>query len=343
MFSISPKNSSNNDLKYKNKGIIAGGLMASSFLASSSTATQAINKYMKQISTPMKDEYKELNRAARKGLKISGLYQKGVKIHKIQQITSPNKHKTLTFAKKDEKAISAIVYEAANNKVIKLISKFDKTQGKNITENWVTGFTESWYKTVKLGLTAGYLPNANKIILPSKSHQTAVFHEMGHALNNNNEMFLKYLQKCRLMTSVLPVFILLTALLNKRKTTDSTNKHDSKIQKSADFIKRNAGKLTAFSIAPKILEESIASIKGEGIAKKLVNEGILSKEMFKKVKLANLCGFSTYLLSFCATIIAFKLAIYVKDKIQEQYEERQTIKYILKDEEIANILKKYNT
>ena len=137
-------------------------------------------------------------------------------------------------------------------------------------------------QSFKTNAAVGFLPNTNKIIIPEDALQASVFHEMGHALNANSSKILKTFQKTRVASAVVPLAVLLISLLNKRKTTDETKETDSPIQKGADFVKRNAGKLTFLSFAPMLFEEGLASLRGQGIAKKFVQDGSLSKEIFKK-------------------------------------------------------------
>ena len=339
MIQFSPKNYPDNNPKLKNKGFLRGQITKSLITLSSQFASFGMISLMKKSSVISKDEYKQLNKAAQKGLRGSGLYKKGVRIHKVQEISFPKsiqefkKISPIKFIKKDEKAIAAMTQELEASKLIKLIFKSQKADEKTIAER-LTMMAKSKLTQFKLGINACYLPNTNKIILPDKSLQTSVFHEMGHALNSNGNILLKGLQKCRPLATFLPPYILLISLLNKRKTTEETSVRDSKAQKSADFVKRNAGKLTALSIAPMIIEEGLASLRGQNIAKKLVKSGDLSKELFKKVKLTNLCGFSSYMLLLLTSAIATKCAINKKDKIQENYEQKQLIKYILENENI---------
>ena len=146
---------------------------------------------------------------------------------------------------------------------------------------------------------------------------------MGHAINANGNMILKSFQKFRLFATILPHAIFMISILNKRKATDEQQENDSKPQKAADFIKRNAGKLTALSFLPMVIEEGVASLRGQKVAKKFVENGDLSKEMFKKIKLTNLCGFSSYALKAISSALAVVFAIKVKDKIQTDYENQK--------------------
>ena len=187
----------------------------------------------------------------------------------------------------------------------------------------------------KTGLNSSYLYNANKIITPDKSLQTSSFHEMGHALNNNGGVILKALRQCRPVAMLLPGIVLTAALLNKRKTTDEQLPTDSKFQRLKDFVKRNAGKLTALAFVPTLLDEGLASLRGGKIAKDLFKDGKLTKEILNKVNKTNMAGFATYVLTLVGAVAAAKISISVKDKVQAKYEAKQEAKYQAK-------LNKYN-
>ncbi len=234
--------------------------------------------------------------------------------------------------RKDKKALNAIGNELKSNKLLQRFLNSKLFEGSLIDKNeLIKTQSKAQGLMFKLGTNACYLPNANKIITPNKSLQTSVFHEMGHALNNNGGVILKSLQKMRGVAATIPATILLISLLNKRKTTDETNKNDSVIQKGADFVKRNAGKLTALAFLPMVAEEGIASLRGQGIAKNLVKDGSLTKELFKKVKLTNLGGFSSYVFAATIAVATTKFAIFVKDKIQARYEAKKMAKFEAKN------------
>lgn len=166
-----------------------------------------------------------------------------------------------------------------------------------------------------------FFPKTNKIILPEKLLQTSVFHEMGHALNCNDGKILKLLQKSRYVSKFAPIVILMISLLNKRKTTDEPS--NNKSVRILDGIKKNAGKLTTLAMLPMVLEEGIASLRGDKIARGLVKDGKLTKEILNKVRLNNVIGFATYVLSVVATVLSTKLAIKFKDNIQKKYETKK--------------------
>ena len=335
--------------KIRNKGIIRASYIPTMIAVPTSVTSIKLLNAMKKLSSISKDDSIELSKAVQKGLHETGLYDKGVRVYKIKEnptlsefmkkikelvkkfITKKIDENSISEAetsvknlikydRKDFKALNAINEEIRSNK---RIAKYGKEGSKKIS-GIIAKFQALMFKE---GNNACYLPHANKIITPDKSLQTSVFHEMGHALNNNGGMLLKALQKARPLAKIAPPIILLVALLNKRKTTDKPKENDSKLQKGADFVKKNAGILTGLSFMPMILEEGIASLRGQKIAKNLTKTGELSKELFKKVKQTNLCGFTSYALAGIIGYISVKLAVKVKDKIQANYENKKLIKF----------------
>ena len=335
--------------KFRNKGIIRAAYVPALVGIPAGVISCNALEFMKKTSTISKADSVELSKAVQEGLKQTGLYDKGVRVYKIKEnpvlsnaIKSYKEFLSSLFEgkadmesledfseifknifkydKKDKKALGAITEELKSNKKV---ARLEKILGQNIAEESAK-FQALMFKE---GSNACYLPHANKIITPDKTLQTSVFHEIGHALNNNGGIILKGLQKCRPLAKTIPSVVLLISLFNKRKTTDKPQENDSKIQKGADFVKKNAGIIAGLSFLPMVLEEGIASLRGQKVAKNLVKDNILSKDLFKKIKLTNLGGFSTYALAAVIAGIGTHLAIKVKDNIQAKYEEKKMQKF----------------
>ncbi len=308
----------------RNTGFNRGQMVYSAATIPTSVASIGAIAAMRKASVISKADSVELSKAVQQGLKDSNLAEKGVKVFKMQEIALPKQAKDFVnlftkdnFSKKDKKALKALAEEMRNNPLMKKL--LGNNQNVDLSESVKKGANAIQFK---FGLNAGYLPKANKIITPSHHLQTSVFHEMGHALNANGNKLLKGLQKVRPLALIAPAIILTASLLNKRKTTDTPKENDNAIQKGADFVKKNAAGLTALSMLPIVLEEGIATLRGQGIAKNLVKNGNLSKEILKKVKLTNLGGFASYALTLVGTALAVKTAITVKDKIQAKHEAK---------------------
>lgn len=336
--------SKDGEIKYRNKGFNRAQLAQTAVVLPSSILSLGILAKMKKVSQITQEDSVALSKAVQAGLKKSGLYKKGVRVYKIQEAVLPklkdldfkslqdiessealkSLSKSFKISKGDIKAVFALTKEFSSNKLMKRIFSNKSVKKYVDFKTFVASSVKRQVVQLKLGLNAFFLPNANKIVTPSKSLQTSVFHEMGHAMNANG--ILKGLQKIRPVGLILPGVILTLSLLNKHKAKDDINPNDSKIQQGKDFVKKHAGLLTGLAFVPMVLEEGIASLRGQGIAKKLVSEGKISKELFKKVKLTNLCGFSSYALTAITAVAAAKIGIAVKDKVQEKYEAKKMAK-----------------
>ena len=361
--SVNKQTRSTKQRKTKNKGIIRANFVPTLVSTPTGIISAKILTSMKNTSQLSKEDSIKLSEAAQKGLKNSGLDRKGVEVFKIKENPILDKmytkfrsilkniiskkdgensieqlteliNEVFKYDESDSNAINAIIKELGSNKRTAM-----QKESLPINIDIKEQIAKLQALIFKEGSNACYLPKANKIITPDKSLQTSVFHEIGHALNNNGGIILKTLQKARPISTKVPGLILLISLFNKRKTTDKPQKNDSKIQKGADFVKRNAGILTAISFMPMVLEEGIASIRGQKLAKTLVKSKDLSKDIFKKIKITNLYGFTTYSLAAIAGYIGVKLAIKVKDTIQTNYENEQKSKFI--KENIKPDLKTY--
>ena len=364
-----------NQKKSKNKGFLRGYYAQGLASAPISLASMKIVDGMRKVSELSDTDTLALSKGITKGLEKSGLKAKGVevfKMHEDEELSkgiknisktivemykkllkgdmsdSTESFETLTQAFKklaetnemDIPAIEAYKKELLSNK--KFLKKMKSLENLGLEASDITDIVAKAGTTMfKMGQNACYLPNANKIIIPDKHLQTSVFHEMGHALNNNGGVILKTLQKARPLAKTIPAATLLIALLNKRPENSpkaDTTTLKGKVQYVADKIKDNAALITGLSMAPMLLEEGIASLRGQGIAKQLVKDGTLSKELFKKIKLTNLGGFSSYALALVAGVIGCKFAIKIKDNIQEKYEAKKLAKEAKKAEKLEQKL-----
>lgn len=86
-----------------------------------------------------------------------------------------------------------------------------------------------------------------------------------------------------MLAGILPTVALLT---NKRT---EANPPKNAWQKTTTFIKENVGKLVAFAFVPTIVEETMASVKGQKLAKT-----VLSKDLMKNVSKQHMLGLASY-------------------------------------------------
>ena len=269
-------------------GAIIGGAIAGSAVSKLISlphqfiAPGILNKMVKLSSSLTKDEFNKVEQAAADAIKNTGLKDKGVEIIKA---TSENSEQ-----------ISQIMSGEVNRGIAKFLPKNAKK------------FLESMFTNqMKNGHNACYTFASKKIIMPEKDLALAFFHEAGHAMNANLSKVGKALQGCRSL-AILALPISMIALFKSKKAPDEKPKNN--LDKATTFVKDNAGKLTFAAFLPTIIEEGLASIKGNKLAKEL-----LSPELAKKVAKTNALGFSTYLMIASLSGIGICLGSKVKDKI----------------------------
>ena len=161
----------------------------------------------------------------------------------------------------------------------------------------------------------------DKTIYVSKNTRLSLFHEMGHAYNHNKTFFAKSLQKMRQLSNYILVPVSIAALLLSNPKTDKKEKESKEtnptlkwILKAKDIFVKFSPLIVFASFLPVIIEEGMASLKGQEFAK-----NVLDKKMFDKVKYTNLLGFLSYL--FIGSFASFVLwaALKIKNHIMEKY------------------------
>lgn len=350
--------------KIKNKGFIRANFVSSFAALPAGIAIKGVLKGAKKISQLSHDDSVILRKAAQEGLKQTGLYDKGVRAYTFKEVKFPKMKDIISnisnafrntglndenlnpsslidnllpvkYGKKDAKALGAIKEDMKSSRRFKKALSTVQNQPEQIKQTFeqknnfmINVMSKIQAIVFKTGNNACYLPNANKILTPDKTLQTSIFHEMGHALNNNGGRAMKLLQKARPLAKIVPSLILTVSLLNKRKTTDE--KSESKVQNFFDTIKKNAGKLTLLAMLPMVTEEGIASLRGGKIAKNLMKQGKLSKGILNKVRLTNTFGFATYAIGALSAAFVAKCAVHTKDKIQAKYEAKYEAKQVKK-------------
>lgn len=173
----------------------------------------------------------------------------------------------------------------------------------------------------RFGRNAGYNPIVNTLILPYKRLQGAIFHEMGHAMNKNFNPALKAIQYLRMPLSnlVLPA-ITITGICTSIKPKSNENEL-SKSDKFKNFIHNNAGKLAFAASIPILLEEFIASAKGNKLAAKVMPENLA-----KAVKKTNIYGGLCYLISATIGALGIAAGVKVKDYLVElKHQNKNTL------------------
>ena len=264
------------------------GLLASSAAATGSNAVQLgvslplagfVIKSMSSINKKLsKDQINQIMDSADKFINSKGLSNKGVAIHNIES--------------------AGVNLTGIPNKIMEYIDPITSAAaGKNA---FFTNKAISEY-------------GKNSIILNKNKMSTAVFHEIGHAINSNNSKFWRLMQGMRTPTMALAAGLaLFGAFTNKAEAKDG--KELTTGQKAKNAIRNNAGKLAFAAMIPMLAEEGMASIRGCKWAK-----SNLPKELFKKVLKTNICGYASYLGGAVALGLAALTAVKIKDHFTSKY------------------------
>lgn len=216
--------------------------------------------------------------AADKVLDIANLRSKGVKIT-------------------DMRAAAA----SGSNILLDLINPITATQnGRNAFFGGIKG-------------TRGFF--ANEVVCNMDKLPTAVFHELGHAFNANNSKFWKCMQGIRVPAIAASMGLTLFAAFTKSEKADNNpNSELTNAQKAKNFVRNNAGPLAFAAMVPVLLEEGMATIRGNAWAKDLLSPDI-AKNVCKGNKIAYL--------SYLTTALALGASAFVAGKVKDKLSDKQ--------------------
>ena len=180
---------------------------------------------------------------------------------------------------------------------------------KNILRIPVNAKQRGFQTTLK-GNNAFFIPYKNMIVCNFEKYGSPVFHEIGHKLNKmSKNPIMKSLNFLKIFSfKILPTLISLIAILKDPKDKKDPSRNIN------DFIKSNCGLLATASVLPLTIEECIASIKGQQVAKKAGVSG----ELLKKVTLAHKISATSYIFLAIFTGVSIQLASKLRDIIATQ-------------------------
>ena len=278
MTSVEFSNNVNCVNEQTNKRNIKGSIAAAAggagvTLVSGMVGKPFLDRMIRQSNSLTQDEINLVNDAADNVCKnISKLSDKGVKINNITPETFEVKHLKQALGKWAKPLTNMIPILAI-------------AEGKN----------------------ACFSPVNNSVIINRNKLPLAVFHEMGHAHNFNNTKLWKAIQMSRT-----PLICIGTALAFlpafTKKQTAAEGEELTKEQKNKNAIRNSAPIVAAAAFIPIIMEEGMATVKGNKWAKQ-----VLSPELFKKVVKLNKFGFAGYVITAVGYGLASLTAKVIKD------------------------------
>lgn len=152
----------------------------------------------------------------------------------------------------------------------------------------------------------------NTIYMPAKDLSYTLFHEIGHNLNHNFSKIGLALQKFRTPALRLSGLVTLFGAFTKNAKPEE-GKELTKAQKAKNFIRDNAGKISLAIAAPILIEEAMATAKGQKLANKY-----LPKDIVKKISKGNKLAYSTYIMMAASMALMSYTTVKVKDYFVEK-------------------------
>ena len=264
-------------------GSIAGALTGSYVvpLMSAPIGVGVINKMHKMNDLPV-DTVQLIHNAAERAINDAGLAEHGVKIKYIPEVKP----------------------ESLYDKIMGLLNPIKGVEHGN------NAFAVIDNKAVYMGLEKG------AIHMPENKLSSTVFHEIGHQMNANLSKIGPILQKCRPISMYAPAILALYGAFTQ-KSEPQNGKDLTDGQKAKNFVRNNIGKLVFISTLPMLIEEGMASIKGNKLAKK-----VLSEDMAKMVGKGNSIAYLSYLASAIFASLGAWAAVKIKDKAIEKKREK---------------------
>lgn len=199
-----------------------------------------------------------------------------------------------------------------------LLSTGLKNKGVKITDVKFAGlFPNKMAKAIASGKNAGYSNITNEVLINRDKLPTAVFHEMGHAFNNNSSKVWSAMQKMRMPAMAVSSLIMLFGALSKKEVAED-GKELTKGQKIKNAVRDKSGLLAFGAMLPVLLEESMASVRGCKWANKN-----LTADLAKKVRNTNIIGATSYIAAALGIGLAAHVAVKVKDNAQDKARAEQ--------------------
>ena len=262
-----------------------GALVGSSAISymSQPIANKQILPAMRKTYRLPQDTIDIIHDGARQALEESGLKAKGVRIRYLDGRNY--------FAQ----IIKTIMGEQRRKQPLKEF--LDAINIEPIRQGMNAGFVNKNYIFKDFDGTKKLYLKKNSILMPKNDISGAVFHEMGHAMNYNFSKIGKVLQKARPIAMVTPGLIALYGACSKKNDSKANN-----------FVRDHAGLLAFASTVPMLIEEGMATIKGQKYANKL-----LPKEIAAKVLKGNKIAYCSYALVGILSGLSAFTAVKIKD------------------------------
>lgn len=281
---------SKNEEKKKNRNLRASTAAVATALCIDPIQAVYTNKIaipnMRKVDNLTEDVVEICHKAAEKVIKEKGLADNGVKIEYLKEIPITDKK----LLKRD---LIAQVHNGSNACCILM-------DGMRIENDKMIPISKG------------------TILAPEKKLSLAVFHEIGHAHNLVKSKFSRVMQKVRIFSPAIALSILAFSAFT-RTSKPEDDKELTKAQKTKNFIRNNAGKLTVAAMLPVIIEETTATIKGQKFVKEFL------PDFAQKTLKSNIWGLSSYITATALFGLASFATVKIKDKMLANQENKKLV------------------
>lgn len=136
------------------------------------------------------------------------------------------------------------------------------------------------------------LPNS---IVVGKDQMSSLFHEIGHAVEENKTTLLKHLQRFRGHYTELSLGLYMLMSMREKKNDGYQDKNQGIGDKIKHFLSHSDALIPLLAFSPELITEAKASMYGLKFLKGKVKDGSIEKSLFKNIKRSYLTCFATYL------------------------------------------------
>ncbi len=287
-YSVKENNKKNRNVGTSIGSSLLGGCVPIAFMPLTNSVVNKIQK----IGQLSQDKVDILHNAAETALCNTGLKEKGAKIVYLKREAG----------------------EIPPPKILRNLSPLEQVKdGKNAFYA---------FKDAINPLTKEVMFSKNTIMMPEKDLSYIAFHEIGHGLNHNFSKLGRFLQKMRnpmmAIAGNIALFFAFTKNAKQEEGKDLTTG-----QKFKNFVRNNAGKLSFAAMLPILLEEGMATYKGQKLADKL-----LTNDMAKIVSKGTKVAYLTYIIGALSIATTSFATVKIKDYLVAKKENKSDNKVV---------------
>ncbi len=291
-------------------GFTAG---AAAYAASSYTALKVLNKGVKAIQPTVipQEIHNRLNKGCKDMFIKEGFKAEGIEVADISTKAGKN-----IIDEQNYKKLHAIKERMAK------AGYFERAYLARRLKYTLLGMQRS-NKEVRCGKNASFnwgIGN-KKVYINTKNGMHMFPHELGHAMNHrilgeDGQRIVYGVLRNRKVSRYMIRTALLASLLINNKKERKNNDSDNIIIRGVNFIKDNSAKLAFLALTPLVIEEGMASVHGQRMAKKYFN-----KDVMKYITKSHLHSFTSYLKLPVTACIAMYSAKKARDYVCQKLKD----------------------